>query len=255
MATHNVFTGYGQVYIPPRVIKNEEGEFVRATCAVMTIRANRSIGDTLENVKYDTPPLRTANPDLCEEISSWKVGDMIEVKGTVTSRDIVRTNTCPKCGGENQIKGVLTYVHPIFCDRRETNISDREGLRLLQYRNEISNSVTLIGMLTQDPVFQQNGKKIVGKYQVAVMRRFRIKEDSPDRTADFIWIRSFGKIAEVDRKYLKKGTLIYIDGVLQTINYDRKIVCAHCGEEFSAKETSMEVVPYNVEYLKDYIQE
>lgn len=254
MATHNSFTGYAQVMLKPRVIKNDDGEFFRASCALMTIRGKRSIGDNLENIRYDSPTLRTDNPTLCEEISGWKVGDMVEVKGTLTSKEIVRTNTCPKCGEENQVQGVITYVHPIFCGRRETNISNEEGMRLLQYRNEISNNVTIIGMLTQEPAYHETSAgTLIGKYQIAVMRRYRIKEDAPDRRADFIWVKSFGKIAEGDRKYLKKGTLIYIDGVLQTVSYDRKIVCAHCGEEFTTQEVSTEVVPYTVEYLKDYI--
>ena len=208
----------------------------------------------LENVRYDAPALRTSDPVWCEEISGWKVGDMIEVKGTVTSREIIRTNICPKCGTENKVQGIVTYVHPIFCSKREPNTTQEEGIRLLQYRNEISNNVTEIGMLTADPVYHETkAGSLIAKYQIAVMRRFRIKEDSPDRKADFIWIKSFGKIAEQDRKYLKKGTLIYIDGVLQTTTYDREIVCAECGEEFTSPETSMEVVPYTVEYLKDYI--
>ena len=254
MATHNCFTGYAQVLYNPRVIKSEDGEYKRATCVAMTIRGKRSIGNALENVRYDTPAIRTSNPEMCEEIAGWKVNDMVEIKGPVTSREIVRINTCPKCGGKNEVQGVMTFVHPIFCSRRDTNISNEEGMRLLEYRNEISNNVTLIGMVTQEPTYHEtDNKSLIAKYQVAVMRRYRIKEDTPDRKADFIWIKSFGKIAEVDRKFLKKGTLVYIDGVLQTVDYDRKIICAHCGEEFSAKESSLEVVPYTVEYLKDYI--
>ncbi len=254
MATHNSFTGYAQVMLPPRVIKTSEDEYVRATCSAMTIRGKRSIGDSLENIRYDTPAIRTSNQELCEEISRWKVGDMVEIKGTVTSREIIRTNTCPKCNGENQVQGIMTYVHPIFCDRRETNITHEEGINLLRYRCEISNNVTLIGMLTVDPQFHETQEgTLIGKYQIAVLRRFRIKEDSPDRKADFIWIKSFGKIAKKDQEYLKKGTFVFIDGVLQTVPYERKITCAHCGEEFTAKEMSMEVVPYQVEYLRGYI--
>lgn len=254
MATHNSFRGYGQVMLAPRVIKTDDGEYSRASCAIMTIRGKRSIGDSLENIRYDSPALRTSNPPLCDEISNWKVGDMVEVKGTITSREITRTNTCPECGAENKVQGVMSYIHPIFCTRIESNIPPEEGLRLLKYRNEISNNVTIIGMLTQEPQYHktQSGS-LIAKYQIAVMRRYRIKEDEPTRRADFIWIKSFGKIAEVDQKYLKKGTLIYIDGVLQTVNYERKIVCAECGAEFSASETSLEVVPYTVEYLRDYL--
>ena len=254
MATHNSFRGYGQVMLPPRVIKTEEGEYQRASCAIMTLRGKRSIGDSLENIRYDSPALRTSNQVLCDEISNWKVGDMIEVKGTITSREIIRTNICPACGAENRVQGVMSYVHPIFCTKIEGNISQEEGIRLLKYRNEISNNVTVIGMLTQEPQYHITANKtLIAKYQIAVMRRYRIKEDDPNRRADFIWIKSFGKIAETDKKYLKKGTMIYIDGVVQTINYDRKIICASCNEEFNASETSLEIVPYTVEYLRDYL--
>ncbi len=253
MATHNIFRGYGRVIVPPRVIKNEEG-YQRATCAIMTMRCRRKTGDMLDNIRFDTIPIRTSNKEQCEEIASWKVGDMVDVKGTVTSREIVRNNTCPTCGIENKVQGVATYVHPIFCTRIESGTTDEEGLKLLKYRNEISNNVTIIGMLTQEPQYHVTEKKVmIAKYQIAVMRRYRIKEDEPTRKADFIWIKSFGKVADTDKKYLKKGALIYIDGVLQAVPYDRKIVCSSCQEEYSSPETSLEIVPYAVEYLRDYI--
>ena len=253
MATHNSFRGYAQVIVPPKIIKSDD-EYKRATCVINTMRCKRSTGEMIDSIRYDTPSLRTSNPTLCEEMSNWNVGDMVEVKGTITSREITRTNTCPACGTENKVQGVISYVHPIFCTKIESGVSPEEGLRLLKYRSEISNNVTVIGMLTQDPQYRTTANKtLIAKYQIAVMRRYRIKEDEPTRRADFIWIKSFGKIAETDKKYLKKGALIYIDGVLQTVSYERKIVCPNCGEEFSTQEISLEIVPYAVEYLRDYI--
>lgn len=254
MATHNIFTGYAQVITLPRVVKNEDGEYVRASCGVVTLRGKRDYGNILDTIRLDTPVLRTDDPIQCREIENWKLNDMVEIKGPITSREITRTYICPECGAENKIQGVATFIHPIFCGRRESGITKDEGYKLLQYRSEISNNVTLIGMLMGDPSFRETEKGVkIGKYQVAVMRRYRIKEDEPSRKADFIWIKSFGRIAEKDEKFLKKGTLMYIDGVLQTKKYEKEINCASCNYKITADEVSTEVVPYACEYLRDYI--
>lgn len=253
MAIHNIFNGYAQVVAPPRILKDEEGNFVKGICAVVTIRGKRDSGNNLENIRYDCPTIRTGKPSLIKEMSTWKVNDMMEIKGTLTSRQVQRSSICPHCNASNSINGIITYINPIYMSRRETNISKEDGISLLQMRNEISNQCTIVGMVSREPHFYtaENGLH-VAQYELAIVRKFHIIEDNPETKVDFIWVRSYGKIAETDEKALKKGTVVLIDGVLQTKNYDKDIECSECGEVYKTKEASMEIVPYAVEYLKGY---
>jgi len=81
------------------------------------------------------------------------------------------------------------------------------------------NKVILIGRLTKDPEVRTAGNTTVGKYTLAVDRKFK-RDGEP--TADFINCVSFGKLAEFAEKYLKKGTKIAITGRIQTGSYTNK---------------------------------
>ncbi|MFV0498819.1 MAG: single-stranded DNA-binding protein [Bacilli bacterium] len=81
------------------------------------------------------------------------------------------------------------------------------------------NKVVLIGRLTKDPEirFTQN-QKAVCSFNLAVNRNFSTQ--SGEREADFINVVCWGKTAENVSKYLGKGSLIAVDGRIQTRNYE-----------------------------------
>ena len=82
------------------------------------------------------------------------------------------------------------------------------------------NKVILMGRLTKDPeVNYTNGGKTIGKFSIAVDRRFK-SEGQPE--ADFFNCTTFGKQAEFVEKYLKKGTKILLGGQVQNNNYTNK---------------------------------
>ena len=77
---------------------------------------------------------------------------------------------------------------------------------------------TGIGRLTKDPELRKTtGGTSVCNFTVAVNRRWK-KEGQPD--ADFINCLSFGQTAEFVATYLAKGSLIAIDGRIQTGSYE-----------------------------------
>lgn len=81
------------------------------------------------------------------------------------------------------------------------------------------NKVILIGNLVRDVETRQAGSTTVGKYTVAVTRRFK-KQGEAD--ADFISCVVFGKSAEFAEKYFKKGTKVAVTGRIQTGSYKNK---------------------------------
>ena len=81
------------------------------------------------------------------------------------------------------------------------------------------NKVILHGRLTADPEMRstQSGTA-VARFTVAVDRSFTNKETG-EREADFISCQAWKNSAEFVGKYLKKGSLIIVDGNLRNNNY------------------------------------
>lgn len=82
------------------------------------------------------------------------------------------------------------------------------------------NRVVLTGRLTRDPELRktQNGTSVVS-YTIAVDRNFH-REGQPE--ADFINCVAWNRTAEVMAQYLHKGSLIGVDGRIQTRSYDNQ---------------------------------
>jgi single-stranded DNA-binding protein len=86
---------------------------------------------------------------------------------------------------------------------------------------------------------------------LAIRRKFRIKKDVDIRT-DFPWVKSYGQIAVNDAKTLKKGAYVFIDGRIQVRQLKRIQECENCGETYEWTDSATEIVPYAVEYLRDF---
>jgi single-strand DNA-binding protein len=79
------------------------------------------------------------------------------------------------------------------------------------------NRVVLVGRLTKDPNFMEN-QVAVANFTVAVNRTFKNKNG--EQEADFFNIVAFRKQAENVNNYLSKGSLVGIDGRLQSRSYE-----------------------------------
>ena len=82
------------------------------------------------------------------------------------------------------------------------------------------NRVVLTGRMTKDPELKntQSGTPVLA-FTLAVDRNFK-KEGQPE--ADFIQCVAWNRQAEAMAQYLHRGSLIGIDGRLQTRSYDNK---------------------------------
>lgn len=85
------------------------------------------------------------------------------------------------------------------------------------------NKVMLIGRLGRDPEirYSQQGTAVVN-FSIATSEQWTDK-NTGDRQEKTEWHRIvvFGRQAEVCEKYLSKGSQIYIEGRLQTRNYEK----------------------------------
>lgn len=81
------------------------------------------------------------------------------------------------------------------------------------------NNVTLTGRITKGLEKHQTNKGTsVVNFSLAVDRRF--KDSNGNREADFIGIQAWGMTADLLCKYCGKGSLIGIEGRIQTRNYE-----------------------------------
>lgn len=82
------------------------------------------------------------------------------------------------------------------------------------------NRVVLVGRLTKDPELRktQNGTSVVS-YTLAVSRR---TQNPGQPEADFIGCVAWNKTADLMAQYLHKGSLIGVEGRIQTRNYDNQ---------------------------------
>lgn len=80
------------------------------------------------------------------------------------------------------------------------------------------NRALLVGRLTRDPELRRTSSgKAVTSFNLAVERNFK-KEN--EQEADFINCVCWGKIAENTERYCSKGSMVSVDGRIQTRNYE-----------------------------------
>jgi single-strand DNA-binding protein len=84
------------------------------------------------------------------------------------------------------------------------------------------NRVQLIGNLGKDPEskFTPTGKK-VAHFSLAVSQRWKTGAETKEYT-EWVNIEAWGRLGEVCQEYLKKGSLVYIEGRLKTEKYEDK---------------------------------
>jgi single-strand DNA-binding protein len=83
------------------------------------------------------------------------------------------------------------------------------------------NKAFLIGRLTRDPElrYSSNNNAIVN-FSIAIDRQYTNQQGQ--RETDFINIVAYQKQAENIKKYVSKGSLVAVDGRIQTRNYEDK---------------------------------
>src|SRR3989338_11417854 len=83
------------------------------------------------------------------------------------------------------------------------------------------NKVFLIGNLTRDPELKTlpSGQSVVN-CGLATNRMWKGKDGSTQKQVEFHNIVMFGRLAEIAKQYLQKGSMIMIEGRLQTRSWE-----------------------------------
>ena len=85
------------------------------------------------------------------------------------------------------------------------------------------NKAIIIGFLGNDPAtrFLPDGKAVCN-FTVATSEQWKDKSGEKQEKTEWHRITAFGKLAEICGEYLKKGTLVYIEGKLSTRKWTDK---------------------------------
>lgn len=85
------------------------------------------------------------------------------------------------------------------------------------------NKVILIGNCTKDPEcrFMPNGEAVTN-LSIATNERWKDKNGVKQEKAEYHNLTFYRKLAEIAGEYLKKGSMIYVEGKLQTRKWQDK---------------------------------
>jgi single-strand DNA-binding protein len=85
------------------------------------------------------------------------------------------------------------------------------------------NKVFILGRLTQDPqVKSLPSGQTVANFGVATNRIFYNQNREKQEQTEFHNVVAFGKLADTARQYLRQGSMVLIEGRLQTRNWEGK---------------------------------
>ncbi|MEZ5007977.1 MAG: single-stranded DNA-binding protein [Chitinophagales bacterium] len=85
------------------------------------------------------------------------------------------------------------------------------------------NKVILIGHLGKDPeVRHLDGNNVVANFPIATSESYTTKDGNRVEQTEWHNIVLWRKLAEIAEKYIKKGSLVFIEGRLRTRNWDDK---------------------------------
>jgi single-strand DNA-binding protein len=85
------------------------------------------------------------------------------------------------------------------------------------------NKVILVGRLGRDPETRYTGSgQAVANFTLATDSSFKDRSGERQKRTEWHRIVAWGKLAEICQQYLKKGSQVYIEGRLQTRDWEDK---------------------------------
>jgi single-strand DNA-binding protein len=95
----------------------------------------------------------------------------------------------------------------------------------------------IIGNLGRDPEMRYTpGGRAVATYTVACSRAWNNSEGERHEETEWFNVVAWGKLAETCKQYLIKGSLVYVEGRLQTRSWDDNDGKKHSRTELVANE-------------------
>ncbi len=102
------------------------------------------------------------------------------------------------------------------------------------------NKVMIIGNLGRDPEmrYTPSGKPVTS-FSVAVSRSWLRPEGDRTETTDWFNVVAWGRLAEICSQYLTKGSLVYVEGRLETRSWEAENGQKHFRTEVVANDVNI----------------
>lgn len=255
MATHNQVRAIGYLLADPKIVNEGiEGE----EKIIIKIRTVRRAIEGYTGQQYADLIVYYAGTDIMNKLKAFKQFDIIDIKGVFNILPTRKKSVCPTCGTINYKENCLaTFVYPITVNRLgsyrdyiEEKQASPDAFLFKNYR-ENSNQCLLIGTVVTDPELLPNKQTHLCRYGLGVNRKYYIKEQT-EQKADYPWVYSYGEQAERDFRYLRKKSVILMDGFIHNENVMTKMTCEACGSNYTFSSVGTQFTPYSIEYLSAF---
>ena len=97
-----------------------------------------------------------------------------------------------------------------------------------------------IGRLGKDVESRQAGSSPVANFSIAISERFKDRQGQQQEKTEWLNIVAWGNLAEICKRYLKKGSLVMIEGKLTTRSWENNE---------GVKQYKTEIVASNMQML------
>ena len=253
MARENLVSLLGPIMTITRKI-GADGTPIRTVFSMVTCTRRQSNIDKGYDSTYNfiVVPVVTKNSKIMEKLQDLEKNDVVFIKGVLCTRRMTHRCVCPNCQNIEDRTVNRAYIVPIDLICLKKGIEYNAAREFMLEHSEFSNEINIVGYLCADPKRKQNDNvQTPLEYQIAVNRLFRIAEDGEEIRTDFPKIVSYGEASFMDEEVLHKGSQVMIDGFMRTSSFTIYYRCQNCDTKYPEKNQLMEIIPYNIEYLRN----
>ncbi len=106
MAQENIVLLHGQIQSAPKIYQSTDGTLTRAILAIKVLRRPylNGNGEVLGGkLHIDCPIITSGNGEIIQKITQMEEGDMVDIRGVLTTREVIKSTTCKGCGHKNSV--------------------------------------------------------------------------------------------------------------------------------------------------------
>jgi len=113
------------------------------------------------------------------------------------------------------------------------------------------NKVILLGRLGGEPESRQAGSTTVANFTIATSEKFKNQQGELQEKTEWHRVVAWGRLAEICKEYLHKGSQVYVEGRLQTRNWEKEGVKQYTTEIVISDMQMLDGKPSGQAYMKE----
>lgn len=242
---HNCVYLYGIVKSEPKKIKIENEQHLM--CEVEVVKGNRYYGNPIGKNRPDTVPVIAFNEKNITEMSSWQIGDIVDIKGYASVTNLYATPKCSHCNADNEQTVPFFFVCPIYSEMRLKQPSKTQTNEYMTNHKEVSNQITIGGMLVT-PAQEYCSKEGVQTTIFDIQTDVKYNFEETQKEYHIFPVKNFGFNAKI-AKDLQKSDLVFVDGFLSKRKNKHNCTCKSCNKSFNWSDNGVEIASLSLEFF------